>query len=60
MAVKRETPNATQVAWQRFSKLARQYREAVGDDELSALLIVRVRAAFETWVAAEEAAGKVK
>ena len=60
MAVKRETASASAVAWRTFAKTARLFREAsaVGDDELSALLIVRVRAAFETWVAAEDAAAK--
>ncbi len=56
MAVKRESPTASAVAWRQFAKTARQYREATGDDELRALLIVRVRAAFESWATAEEAA----
>lgn len=56
MAQKNETPKATQVAWAKFNKVARQYREAVGDDELRALLIVRVRSAFDAWATAEEAA----
>jgi hypothetical protein len=58
MAVKRETPSASAVAWRKFAMLARQCRQAqaAGDDELRALLIVRVRAAFETWATAEEAA----
>ena len=56
MAVKRETPTASAAAWRSFAKVARQYREAIGDDELRALLLVRVRAAFESWATAEEAA----
>ena len=56
MAGKTETPQATAVAWRRFNKLARQYREADGDAELRAVLIKRVREAFESWATAEEAA----
>lgn len=55
MAVKRETPTASTAAWRKFAKTARQYREAAGDDELRALLLQRVRAAFESWATAEEA-----
>ena len=56
MAVKKTPPTASTAAWRQFAKTARQYREAIGDDELRALLLVRVRAAFESWATAEEAA----
>lgn len=62
MAVKRETPSAAQLAWRRFSKLARQLREATaaGDDELRVLLMSRTRAAFEAWATAEGVTAEAK
>ena len=60
MAVKRETAPAGAVAWRKFQKMARSYREADGDDELRALLIVRVRAAFEAWATAEGVTAEAK
>jgi hypothetical protein len=59
MAV-RAKPSAEAAAWRQFIRMARQCREADGDDELRALLIVRVRAAFETWATEAAGAGKVK
>jgi len=55
MAVKKTPPTASVAAWRKFAKTARQYREATGDDELRALLLIRVRNAFEEWATAEEA-----
>lgn len=56
MAVKTTAPTAADVAWRRFQKVARSYRDAAGDDELRALLIERTRTAFAAWTAAEEEA----
>ena len=56
MAARKTEASTSQVAWRRFSKLARQFREADGDAELRALLLVRVRKAFDEWAAAAEAA----
>ena len=62
MAVKRETAPASAIAWRRFQRVARQLREAAaaGDDELRALLLVRVRAAFESWATAEGVTAEAK
>lgn len=60
MAARKTETSASQLAWRRFQKTARLFREAAaaGDDELSALLRTRTIDAFEKWVAAEPAGVK--
>ena len=52
---RRNSPErVAQLRWRSLIGLAKQYRASTTDEELRKLLVVRVRTAFEEWLAAED------
>jgi hypothetical protein len=52
---RRNSPERTaQASWRTLIGLAKQFRASSSDEELRKLLVVRVRTAFEEWLAAED------